>query len=489
VRDDPLVSALKRLVGDAAIYLAGTAAVGAAGVLLVPLYTHHLAPEQFGAYALIEAIAQLAVIIVTLGVNVSYLRWFAELPIDRRRHLFGAAILLVGALATMVGVVLAGLTMSGLGKSLTGVEPHGYLWIVVPLVLSGAVSNVLLTELRCQRRAVLFGIASVLRLVGTVGASLYTVALAPGGVSGVLYGRLVGEGIALVFLLAATSRSFGAPSEWPELWAMVRYGVPVAASALITSALGLTGRYFLSWFGTMADVGLFSAATKVAGIVSLLLVQPFGIAWGGLMFQIAREPDAKRIYALIWNATWMLGWGVVAGVGLLTPEIFGILMSPAYVKAQPVFPWLLVGQLMILMQYPAAIGIYLEKRTGLLSLFYLTGLAVNVVTGVALVLWLGSTGAGAAWCLANTAITAGTWRANQRLYPLHWNPVRFFVVATVGVLLLGAGIYFSARPWGVWAGLRLLGTLGTCSLAVVFVARDFGWLSRRSPTHDAAPGA
>jgi O-antigen/teichoic acid export membrane protein len=488
VSEERVISSLRRLIGDAAVYLVGTAAVGAAGVLLVPLYTHYLAPETFGAYALIEAIVQLAVIVVTLGFNVAYLRWFAELPVGRRRQLFGATVLLVAVAAALSGTGLAVLTIAGVGSRVTGVEPHRYLWTIAPLILSGAVSNVLLTELRCQRRAVVFSVASLLRLVGTVGASLYTVAVLPGGVLGVLYGRLVGEGLAVVFLLAVTSRSLGVPGEWSELRGMVRYGLPIVASSLIITLLGVTGRYFLSWFSTMAEVGLFSVATKVAGIVGLLLVQPFGIAWGGLMFQIAREPDAKRVYALIWSATWLLGWGIVGGIGLLTPELFGVFTAPAYACAQAAFPWLLASQLLILMQYPAAIGIYLEKRTGLLSLLYVAGLVVNIGSGVALVMWFGSAGAAAAWCLANVAITAATWLTNQRLYPLSWNPVRFAVVAAVGVLLLSVGVSFAGRPWGIGGALRLVGAIGTCAVTIALLMREVGWLRSRHPGNAAVPG-
>ena len=55
---------------------------------------------------------------------------------------------------------------------------------------------------------------------------------------------------------------------------------------------------------------------------------------GGLMFQIAHEPHAQRLYGLIWSATWVLGWGIVGAIGLVTPELFGILTSSAYVAAQ-----------------------------------------------------------------------------------------------------------------------------------------------------------
>jgi len=158
-----------------------------------------------------------------------------------------------------------------------------------PLVLTGVVTNVLLTELRCQRRAVLYSVASVVRLLGTVGASVYTVAVLRGGVSGVLYGRMAGELAGMLFLGAATFGSLGRPGEWREVKKMLLYGMPIIVSSLSITVLATLGRYLLTWFGTLAQVGIYAAATKVAGVVALLLVQPFGIAWGGLMFRIGRR--------------------------------------------------------------------------------------------------------------------------------------------------------------------------------------------------------
>src|SRR5206468_369494 len=129
-------------------------------------------------------------------------------------------------------------------------------------------------------------------------------------------------------------------------------------------------------------------------------------------------------------------------------------------------------------QYPGAIGIYLDKRTGLLSLLYFLGLIFNIVSGIAFVIWWSSAGAAAAWCLANITITVALWLTNQRLYPLPWSPTRFAVVAVVGILLLRVGVTFAGRPWGIGAGVRLAGGLGALSLAVALVIHELGTLRR-----------
>ncbi len=461
---------VRELAGDAAVYLLGSVAVGAAGVVLIPLYTRFLPPAAFGVYALLEAVIQVAVVICTLGANVGYLKWFTDLPTERRIRLFSATLVLAGGIAIVGGCAIA---FSGMTEAATllGISPARSFWTLGPLVLTGVVSNVLLTELRCQRRTVLYSVASVLRLLATVGASIYTVAIIRGGVSGVLYGRMAGELVGIVFLGAATFSSFGRPGEWRELKQMLRYGMPIVVSSLSITVLATLGRYLLTWFGTLDQVGIYAAATKVAGVVALLLVQPFGIAWGGLMFRIGKESDGPRIYGLILAATWAVGWGVIAAFGLMTPELFGVLTSSAYHSAERVFPWLLVTQLMTLMQYPVGVGLYLTQRTNALSLVYLGGLALNIGIGTPLVLWAGTAGAAAAWFIANAAITAATWILAQRAYPIPWRPAWFGSVGVVGIAVLTLATVVPSRPWGPGGLVRLLLGLLACGAAAWIASR------------------
>jgi len=442
-----------------------------AGVILIPLYTRHLAPETFGVYGLAEAIIQVAVVVLALGFNVAYLQWFAELPEERRRRLLTVALVLIGVGSAVGGGLLALAGVTGIGSRLTGLPPRPEFWTIGPLIVLGVLSSLLLTQLRSQRRAIAFSLASVIRLFATVGASIYTVTVSPGGVAGVLYGRLGGEAAAMVFLVTVTRRSFGGWGEWPEFSRMMRYGLPIVVSSIVITILGITGRYLLTWLGSLADVGIYTAATKVAGVVSLLMVQPFGIAWGGLMFQIAKEPEARAVYAQILFATWTLGWAVIAATGLLTPELFALLTSRAYVAAERVFPWLLVNQLMILMQYPVGIGLYLRGRTGLLASVYVAGLAVNLAMGLGLVRWAGSTGAAIAWCASNVTITAATWTIGQRLYPLQWSRAKFLAVAAGGSVLLYAGASAAGQVWSVTTIVR--------AAAAVVVVAGCGWLVLR----------
>jgi len=120
-------------------------------------------------------------------------------------------------------------------------------------------------------------------------------------------------------------------------------------------------------------------------------------------------------------ATWAVGWAVIAAVGLLTPELFSVLTSSAYRAAERVFPWLLLTQLMTLMQYPVGV-VSTSVTVRVLCLWSTSGAGPQRDDRYTAGVLGGDRRAAAAWFIANAAITVATWILAQRVYPLPWRP-------------------------------------------------------------------
>jgi len=82
---------------------------------------------------------------------------------------------------------------------------------------------------------------------------------------------------------------------------MTKYGLPVMGSSLIMMALDGLGRFFPSIITTACKCRFVRCCIKISGLIACLLVVPFGGAWGGLLFQIAKKPNAKIIYSKLFS--------------------------------------------------------------------------------------------------------------------------------------------------------------------------------------------
>jgi O-antigen/teichoic acid export membrane protein len=436
--DDPITAALFALAGDSLVYLAGAAVIGLGNFVLVPLYTRYLAPAEFGVYALVDITILILVTVTQLGFGVSYLKWFADIEPSRRGELLGST-LAVGALAATIGGALLALAVAGpWGERWLQTGDRGFAWTLLPLVVLENLQGLLLTDLRARRRAAAFSASALVRLLAIVGASLWFIVVQKQGVTGVFTGRLVGDGIGVLTLATFCLRSTALRLEWSMVKPMVRYGLPLVWSALMGMMLDASGRYFLSHSSTLEQVGFYGVAIKIGNIFQMLVNQPFGVAWGGLMFQIVKWPNARVVYSKILAYVFVLSLTAALILTLFTPTLFAIFATAAYFPAMAVFPLILLVRAVNLMEYPTSIGIYLAGRTKWFALIYSVGLAVNLLANYALTPDYGMFGAAWAWLAAWLVITGLMAWLGQRYYPLHYDwKLLLIPIVPWGFVLLG----------------------------------------------------
>ncbi len=432
-RSNHVVTALFSLAGDTIVYLAGIVMIGLGNFVLVPLYTRYLSPAEFGVYTLVDVTILILVTVTQLGFGVSYLKWFADVEPSQRGELLGST-LSVGALAAIIGGALLALAVAGpLGERWLQTEDRSFAWTLLPLVILENLQGLLLTDLRARRRAVAFSVSASARLLAIVGASLWFIAVQKQRLIGVFTGRLVGDGIGVLMLATFCLHSTALRLEWSMVKPMARYGLPLVWSGLIWLMLDASGRYFLSHYGTLEQVGLYGAAIKISNIFQILVVQPFSTAWGGWMFQIVKQPHARVVYSKIISLAVVISVTIALVMASFGSVLFSLLTSPAYFSGLTILPLLLLVRVVQLMDYPVSAGVYLSGKTFAMFFIWLIGLAMNVVANILLVPRYGMLGASIAWLIGEMSIVVLLGLVGQIFYyRLHyeWPPfmLAFFMM-------------------------------------------------------------
>lgn len=431
--------AIFSLVGDSLVYLVGSAVIGLGNVILIPLYTRYLSPAQFGVYALVDVAVLVMVTVVGLGFNISYLKWYAETDEAVHPKLLGTMVLTATLVALLGGTLLAGSVASPMGERWLQTSTRSFAWALLPLVTLENLQTLLLTDLRARRRALAFSISSAVRLIGMVGASLWFVAIQKQGVTGVFLGRLLGDVSGVVVLAGFCFRRFSPRASWRLVKPMVRFGAPVIWSALAAMLLDASGRYFLSHYSTLEQVGFYAAGVKVSNLMRALLTQPFGAAWGGLMFQVAQWSKARTIYSRAFEYVLVVALFIALGAALFAPSLFHIFTTPAYLKALEIFPLLLLVQVCTVVQYPASIGLYVEKKTHLFVPIYAIAIMITSLVNWLLVPDLGIGGAAIAFLSGWAVILGLELLLGQKYYPLQikWGTVVFAIAAFFVIVFIG----------------------------------------------------
>jgi O-antigen/teichoic acid export membrane protein len=433
---NPLAQTLLSMVQDSLVYLVGAALLGLGNFVLVPLYTRRLAPPEFAVFSLVDINILILVTVTQLGLGVSYLKWFSETPDSQRGTLLGSALVLGASTAFVSGGLLSLALASPLGEQWLRTSDRGFAWMVLPIVVLENLQGLFLSDLRARRRAAMFSGTTAVRLLAIVGASLWLVVLRGQGIAGILGGRLIGDAVGVAMSAGVCLRGTKLRLALPTGFSMIRYGLPLVWCALISMLLDASGRYFLTHFSTLEQVGLYGVAIKIANIFQMMVARPFGVAWGGMMFQIAKWPHARTIYSKLLAYVWVLALCGALILALFTPVLFALFATPAYAAATAIFPLLLLVRAVNLMEYPTAIGLYLTERTKRFTPIYLGALGINVLLNALLVQRYGMFGAGWAWLIAWLVIVCMMAWIGQRYYALDydWKMLLLPVVPWIGIL-------------------------------------------------------
>ncbi len=478
LRQEAIGAVLISLAGDSAAYLAGGVLLGFGSVVLIPLYAQTLTPREFGVYALLDVTILLLVAVTALKLDVSYLKWFADLESARHGELLGTMLLAGLAASTFAGIVFSLLVVSPLGESWVHASVKSYSWLLLPIVVLENLQSLLLTDLRARRCAVSYSAAAVVRLACMILASYYLLAVRHSGLPGLFLGRLAGDMGGVLFLSAMRLRFVAWRFSSSLLRPMLAFGLPLIWSTFTVMLQDASGRYFLGRSGTMEEVGALGAAIKVGAVFQILVAAPFGVAWGSLFLQIAKQPGARIIYTKILNYVFVFALGVALVLAILAPALIHIFTAPAYYAAIGVLPLILLVRAMNVIEQPAATGIYLSGKTGLFACIYTGALVINLLLLHELVPRYGTAGVGWAWLISSASVPILNLVIGQGFYRLNIS-AKLVVVPVLAWIVVRRWFSFdlsSFTPTRVWLPI-LAAALVVCGAAGL-LATDFHWMRK-----------
>ena len=114
---------------------------------------------------------------------------------------------------------------------------------------------------------------------------------------------------------------------------MQRFGMPLVPSALALWAINFVDREFLVWYTNKAEVGVYSAAVKIASVVTFVMIA-FRTAWPAFAYSIDDDSEAKRTYAFV--LTYLLAFAswLALALGALAPWWTRLLDGAEYQRAE-----------------------------------------------------------------------------------------------------------------------------------------------------------
>jgi O-antigen/teichoic acid export membrane protein len=462
---------LKRLVTTGAAYQFGDILAKGLALLTLPLYTHHLAPQAYGAAESLLTAVILSSILLRVGIGEAFIRFYFDDDDPERRARIARTATAAVAWTTTVAAVAAVAAAGPLSRLLLSFED--------PLLLDCAVLGLwaftnlemAYAQLRVDERARVYVLASAANVTMTVAFTIALVVFAGEGARGLLLGNFAASTVVVLALWWVLRARFSLRVRRTDLRAMLRFGLPTVPADASVYALQVADRFYLYRSYSHGAAGVYSVAIKLATVV-FVAVRGFQYAWPPLAYSIESDEEAGRLYSLVTTYYALATGVVVCAVALLGRWMVRLLAAHQYFNAYRALPWLALGWALYGL-YLVFVAIAGRARVTSRNLpAALAGLLVNVALLVLLVpgsgAGLGIAGAGIALCGAYATMLVVMYALTRTLFRVGFEWPRLVglvtilaVVALSGELLLpdhGALGLLSRLAWLAFVPVLLLGT-------------------------------
>jgi O-antigen/teichoic acid export membrane protein len=459
-------SPLRDLVRHTFVYGSGYVTMAIVSFVLVPVYTRHMSPSEYGLLGLMLVLYGLMTTVYDLGFTNSVGRFFFDSDgEDGGASLAGMRATSLIFLACFGGFLTAVLCIFAPTWSdlLTQTRSHADLVRIVAATLYfECLAIVPLTLIRMQERSQLFIAITITRFVVTGTLSIVFVVVMDLGVRGALLANAgSGAGVLLV-LLPSFLGAFRLRPSMPLLGEMLRFGVPFFPVVLSGWFVEASDRYLLGLYRTKAEVGYYVLGYKVAQVMQIATAA-FSMGWAPLRYRIYQRPDAQDVYRRLATYYVFGAMTLTVPLALFSRAIVSLVAPANYASAATIVPWIGfaygLNGLFVLM----VTGMGVSKRTAPMAWIVSVAAAVNIGINIVAIPHWGLKAAAWTTVLANVLMVAGSWYWSQRAYPISYDWSRMLRTMAIGIAVVAVVVL--AAP-----GTGLAGILAAAAGSLLFVA-------------------
>ncbi len=431
------------LTKGVAIYGAGDAALQVVNLLLVAVYVQggFLGTADYGALALIIAVETFAKVISRFGLDGAYMRLYhghqTNGTLDRL-----TSTVLVFLITLNIGLNAAAFASAGwIGDRLFGAStyvPALQLMFVNTCLLS--VTFVPFHLMRMRNQAVTFSAFVFARSVGTVLFRLVFVIGLGLGVTGMYLADLVVTAALLACLWPWFRPLVRRVFSRDDLAAALRFGLPRLPHGLAQQGLDAGNKLLLNTYLPLQQVGVYQNGVTF-GTAIRFFTSAFETAWAPFYYATSREPDAKTVFAKMTTYGVAVLVLLAAGTTAVARDAVLVLLSPEWIDAARVIPFIAVGLALQGVYLLTSIGLNLTSRTELYPVATFAAVGVGLGSGVLLMPAYGVVGAAIAFMLSYATQTGVAFVLAQRCYPMSYETGRLARLVLAGVAAGVAGVW------------------------------------------------
>ncbi|WEK19726.1 MAG: polysaccharide biosynthesis C-terminal domain-containing protein [Candidatus Pedobacter colombiensis] len=481
------MSAIKKFLGQTAIYGVTTVISRLFNFILTPLFTGVFQPGVYAIFTKMYASASLINAILAFGMESTFFRYLNKHE-DKKQEVYNNTFFCVALISTLF--LISGIVFSSPIAAYFANGPEEmadyvkYVHYFVWLLFIDAICVIPFAKVRADERPMRFSLIKFLNIGSFIGFNLFFLFVIPaiikfggpvgqwfeswyrtGWVGYVFISNLIASVLTLILLLPELIKlqlkfdkelfSKMVSYSWPVLVANLSFVVNENLDKMIINQLGVS-EY---------NLGIYGAVCKIAVFLSLFITA-FRLGAEPFFFSHAKNVNAKQTYATILNyfviALAVIFVGLIANIDILKHFI-----AREYWVGLNAVPFLLLGYVFLGIYVNLSIWYKLSDQTKFGLYISVVGAITTIVLNIVLVPKYGYMGSAWVSMLAYLVMMLISYVLGQKHYPIPYDLKRMLIYLFASVILVVLSFWVFNR--NIYIGNALLLTF---LAGVVYFEKD-----------------
>lgn len=420
------------LLKNTIIYSLGRVLPQAVNFILLPIYSEYLSPTQYGIIESMVVFSTILTVIFSFATERSMFRIYYDYKDEKERKKFvGNTTILITISATFfLGLIF--LLHKPISKIYSEIPFNPYFLYAILTAYATTFAYIPQTLFQVKEKAFAFFIISIIVFLLEILLTIHFVIIIKEEALGLLKAKLIANVLMLPLYLYIIKRESSFQIDRAIIKNIFLFSLPMMPILLTSWVMNMSNRIFIENYFTLQEVGIFSMASKLSSVVTILLGALF-TAYNPMFYRLASNEDQlmaknkiQELNQLLVGAILMVSFVVV----LFSKEVVFILNS-RYQEAVLYIPILVLANAVNYLAGIYSLMIYQNKKSGIIMYIYIIGAIFSIIFNYILVPQFGAFGASWVNVIASLMIL---------LLSIHYAKKNYYIPLQYTYILLGIAI-------------------------------------------------
>lgn len=422
------------MVSDTKVYMFAEILRNSVSLIMLPIYTRFLTPEDYGSIELLSMIVDFAMILFGARATEAVFRFYCtSKSAKEKKDIIASSLVLsfaMGCIGASFVIVLSEPLATFMFDDASYQEYiilFALTMVLLPLI------EIPFAYLRAMQNARLFFNFSLIKLLIQVSLNIYFVVYREMHVEGVVYSTLFSFVIVGGLLTSYTVFKVGLSVTKKACGRVFSFSLPMKIATMGAFFLTFGDRYILNIYTDLSQVGIYALGYRFGFIFTILAWDTFEKMWDAEKYIVNKKPDAKIIYQKVFLYMNIVLFTVGLGFSLFVKDLLRIMSAPEFWPAYEVVPIIIMAYIIQSWGRYCDLGIMLKKKT--MQIAYAQWFAVFVIA-IAYFTLIPKFGIkGAAWATVIGFSAQFYWinKKGKEYYNMHLPWMKVFLIAVLAI--------------------------------------------------------